>query len=71
MFLVFFYPNDKKYSLSVVAVLMIAKPNSTAEYRGKKSRDISMKLEDQDITGSIMVDSFLSNVCMMSNATPV
>lgn len=28
----------KKYSLSVVAVLMIAKPNSTAEYREKKQR---------------------------------
>lgn len=28
----------KKYSLSVVAVLMIAKPNSTAEYRKKKQR---------------------------------
>lgn len=59
----------KKYSLSVVAVLMIAKPNSTAEYRKKKQRYFYETLGSRHYR-FYYGGQFLSNVCMMLNATP-
>lgn len=60
----------KKYSLSVVAVLMIAKPNSTAEYREKKQRYFYETLGSGHYRFYYGGQFFLSNMCMMLNATP-